>query len=164
MVPDARGRCGYRAGSGANDLANGLVQIDDGANELASGLGDAGRRLGAARRGLQSAEDGGEKIADGTQALTDRGMSQIIEGASEGAKTPAQAVAHARAADARGKAGEGLPYGTVDGATATAVYQFELSGIGGPDDGASTPVKAAATLAAFGIAGALGLGLRRTLA
>jgi putative membrane protein len=140
------------------------VQIDDGANQLADGLGDAGDGSQQIAEGLVSARDGGEQIADGTQALTDRGMSQIIEGASEGAKTPAQAVAHARAADARGKAGEGLPYGTVDGATATAVYQFELAGIGGADDGASTPVKAAATLAAFGIAGALGLGLRRTLA
>jgi putative membrane protein len=152
------------AANGANDLANGLVQLDDGANQLADGLGDAGDGSQQIAEGLVSARDGGEQIADGTQALTDRGMSQIIEGASEGAKTPAQAVAHARAADARGKAGEGLPYGTVDGATATAVYQFELAGIGGADDGASTPVKAAATLAAFGIAGALGLGLRRTLA
>jgi hypothetical protein len=90
-------------------------------------------------------------------------MSQIIEGASDGAISPARAVAHAKAADARGKAGEGLPYGTVDGAEASAVYKFEIAGYGGPDEGPSTPVRAAATIAAFGIAGALGLGLRRTL-
>jgi putative membrane protein len=151
------------AGSGANDLANGLVQLDDGANELASGLGDAADGSVQLAEGLDSAEEGGEKIADGTQALTDRGMSQIIDGASEGAMTPALAVAHAKAADARGKAGEGLPYGTVDGAEASAVYKFEIAGYGGPDEGPSTPVRAAATIAAFGIAGALGLGLRRTL-
>jgi putative membrane protein len=152
-----------RAADGSNDLANGLVQLDDGANELASGLGDAADGSVQLADGLQSAEEGGEKIADGTQALTDRGMSQIIDGASEGAKTPALAVAHAKAADARGKAGEGLPYGTVAGAEASAVYKFEIAGYGGPDEGPSTPVRAAATIAAFGIAGALGLGLRRTL-
>jgi putative membrane protein len=152
-----------RAADGSNDLANGLVQLDDGANELASGLGDAADGSVQLADGLQSAEEGGEKIADGTQALTDRGMSQIIDGASEGAKTPALAVAHAKAADARGKAGEGLPYGTVAGAEASAVYKFEIAGYGGSDEGPSTPVRAAATIAAFGIAGALGLGLRRTL-
>jgi putative membrane protein len=152
------------AANGANDLANGLVQLDDGANQLADGLGDAGDGAGQLAEGLTSAREGGEQIADGTQALTDRGMAQIIEGASAGAETPALAVAHAKAADARGKAGDGLPYGTVDGAVASAVYQFELAGIGGPDDGPSTPVRAAATLAAFGVAGALGLGLRRTIA
>jgi putative membrane protein len=151
------------AANGGNDLANGLVQIDDGANQLAGGLGDAGDGAGQIAEGLGSAKEGGEKIADGTQALTDRGMAQIIDGASEATKTPALAVAQAKAADARGKAGDGLPYGTADGSVASAVYQFELAGLGGPDEGASTPVKAAATLAAFGIAGALGLGLRRTL-
>jgi putative membrane protein len=152
-----------RAADGSNDLANGLVQLDDGANELASGLGDAADGSVQLAEGLESAEEGGEKIADGTQALTDRGMSQIIDGASDGAMTPARAVAHAKAADARGKAGDGLPYGTVAGAEASAVYKFEIAGYGGPDEGPSTPVRAAATLAAFGIAGALGLGLRRTL-
>jgi putative membrane protein len=153
-----------RAADGSNDLANGLVQLDDGANQLADGLGDAGDGAGQIADGLTSAREGGEKIADGTQALTDRGMSQIIEGARAGAETPALAVAHAKAADARGKAGDGLPYGTVAGATASAVYQFELAGSGGSDEGPSTPVRAAATLAAFGAAGALGLGLRRTIA
>jgi putative membrane protein len=140
------------------------VQIDDGMNQLADGLGDAGDGSVQLADGLESAEEGGGKIADGTQALTDRGMSQIIDGASEGAVTPAKAVAHAKAADARGKAGDGLPYGTVDGATASAVYQFELAGIGGSSDGPSTPVRAAATLAALGMAGAIGLGLRRVMA
>jgi putative membrane protein len=151
------------AASGANDLANGLVQIDDGANELADGLQDAADGSQQLADGLESAEEGGEQIAEGTQALTDRGMSQLIDGASEGAKSPALAVAHAKAADARGKAGDGLPYGTVPGAEATAVYQFELAGLGGPEEGPSTPVRAAATIVAFGIAGAVGLGLRRTL-
>jgi putative membrane protein len=151
------------AANGANDLANGLVQLDDGANQLASGLVDAGDGAGQIAEGLESAEEGGEQIADGTQAVTDQGMSQIIDGASDGAMTPALAVAHAKAADARGMAGEGLPYGTVDGAEASAVYKFEIAGIGGQDEGPSTPVRAAATLAAFGVAGALGLGLRRVL-
>jgi putative membrane protein len=151
------------AANGANDLANGLVQIDDGANELADGLQDAADGSQQLADGLESAEEGGEQIAEGTQAVTDRGMSQIIDGASEGAKSPALAVAHAKAADARGKAGDGLPYGTVPGAEATAVFQFELAGLGGPEEGPSTPVRAAATIVAFGIAGAVGLGLRRTL-
>jgi putative membrane protein len=151
------------AGSGANDLANGLVQLDDGANQLATGLVDAGDGAGQIAEGLESAEDGGEQIAEGTVALSERGMSQIIDGASEAAKSPALAVAHAKAADARGKAGDGLPYGTVAGAEASAVYKFEIAGYGGPDEGPATPVRAAATIAAFGIAGALGLGLRRTL-
>jgi putative membrane protein len=151
------------AGSGANDLANGLVRIDDGTNQLADGLVDAGDGSEQLADGLDAAEEGGEKIAEGTQAVSDRGLAQIIDGASGAVASPAVAVAQAQAADARGRAGEGLPYGTVEGAEATAVYQFELAGLGGPEEGPSTPVRAAATIVAFGIAGAIGLGLRRTL-
>jgi putative membrane protein len=151
------------AANGANDLANGLVRIDDGTNQLADGLVDAGDGSQQLADGLDSAEEGGEKIAEGTQAVSDRGLAQIIDGASGAVASPAVAVAQAQAADARGRAGEGLPYGTVEGAEATAVYQFELAGLGGPEEGPSTPVRAAATIVAFGIAGAIGLGLRRTL-
>jgi hypothetical protein len=64
--------------------------------------------------------------------------------------------------DTRGTNGDGLPYGTADRADATAVFQFELAGIG-TDDGPSTPVRTAATILALGAAGALGLALRSRL-
>jgi putative membrane protein len=62
----------------------------------------------------------------------------------------------------RGSAGDGLPYGTPEGATASAVYQFEVAGLA-TDDGPSGPVKAAATVVALLGAGALGLALRSRL-
>jgi putative membrane protein len=151
------------ARDGASALADGLVRIDDGASRLAAGLDDAGEGATKLSDGLIAAEDGAESLAEGAQRLTDEGTSALVAGASGATSTPAIAVEHAKAADARGKAGDGLPYGTVDGALASAVYQFELAGIGSKDGGPSMPYKALNTLLAFAAVGTLGFGLRRRL-
>lgn len=150
------------AASGAGELSEGLGRLDDGANRLADGLEDAGDGSLRLADGLGEAEDGGDQLADGAQRLTDEGTSLLVAGANDAIASPALAVEHARAADARGQAGEGLPYGTVDGAVASAVYQFELAGLGA-DDGPSVPVRIALTVLGFGVAGALSVGVRRRL-
>jgi putative membrane protein len=152
-----------RAESGAGELSDGLVQIDDGANQLADGLGDAGDGATTIADGLKAVEDGMTGVAEGSQRLTDEGTSQLVAGASEATATPAIAVEHAIAADARGQAGEGLPYPTVDGAEASAVYQFELAGIGSEDGGTSLPVLLLATLLGLAVAGGLALVVRQRM-
>ncbi|TVP69003.1 MAG: hypothetical protein EA340_07810 [Nitriliruptor sp.] len=151
-------------GDGARDLADGLGQLDDGANQLADGLGDAGDGAQVVADGLVTVEDGMGGVAEGSRRLTDEGTSPLVAGASEATITPAVAVEHAKAADARGQAGEGLPYGTVDDAEASAVYQFELAAMGSPDGGPSTPMRIIATVLAMAGAGGLALALRRRLA
>ncbi len=151
-------------GDGARQLADGLGQLDDGANQLADGLGDAGDGAQAIADGLVTVEDGMSGVAEGSRRLTDEGTSQLVAGASEATITPAIAVEHAMAADARGQAGEGLPYGTVDGAEASAVYQFELAAIGSPDGGPSTPMRGIMTVLAMAAAGGLALVLRQRIA
>lgn len=151
-----------RAATGANDLANGLVQLDDGAERLANGLVDAADGSGQIAEGLVSAADGGEQIADGTVALSEQGMGAIIDGASAGAAGPSRLLELANAANARGRANEALPYGTVAGADASAVFRYDIATVGTtPDDGPPMPMRAGAAVLAFALAGALGFGLRR---
>ena len=60
-----------------------------------------------------------------------------------------------RAVAARGIAGDGLPYPTAEGATATAVYQFELAGVGsteGPGAAGRFGIGAVALALALGVA------------
>lgn len=150
------------AASGANDLADGLAQIDTGANQLADGLGDARDGSGELATGMGDARDGGESVVGAMDELQEFGTNKILNDVSRAGLQPDRLLKQARAADDRAKAGEGLPYATADGADASAVYQFEIAGVGG-DEGASTPVRAGAAVLAFGAAAALGLGVRRRL-
>ncbi|MBS3942569.1 MAG: hypothetical protein KG028_16550 [Actinobacteria bacterium] len=153
-----------QAVDGANRLAEGLGQIDDGANQLADGLGGAGDGAGQLADGLLAAQDGGKQIADGTVRLSEAGMQKLIEGVSDASAGSSLLYNTIKAIDARGRAGEGLAYGTVEGADASAVYKFEIAGVGSTDDaGASAAVRAALMLGVFLAAGVLGLGMRRRL-
>ncbi|MFA9443855.1 hypothetical protein [Egicoccus sp. AB-alg6-2] len=154
-----------KAVDGATRLADGLVQIDDGANQLADGLGDAGDGASQLAEGLTAAEDGGQQIADGTVRLSEAGMQKLIEGVSDASAGSSLLYNTIKAIDARGSNGDGLAYGTVDGADASAVYKFEIAGVGSSDDGAATAaVRAAIAAGAFLAAGVLGLAMRRRLA
>ena len=150
-----------RAASGSNDLANGLVQLDDGAAQLAAGLGDAADGSGQIAEGLVSAADGGGQIADGTVRLSEAGMGSIIDGASAGAAGPSQLLELAKAVDSRGRAGEGLPYATADGAVASAVFSYEIAGLGS-DEGPGFLGLLTAALIGLAAAGSLAfVGMRR---
>jgi putative membrane protein len=151
-----------RAAAGSNDLADGLRQLDDGAAQLASGLGDAADGSGQLAEGLVSATEGGVKIADGTVALSERGLGAIIEGTTAAAAGPSLLLEHAKAVDQRGRSTDALPYGTVDGATATAVFSYEIAGVGSTE-GPSNTTRWIATVLAFAAAGGLGLLLRGRL-
>jgi putative membrane protein len=150
------------AATGSRELATGMGLLDDGANQLADGLVDAGDGSQQIADGMEQAADGGEQVADGTEQFREQGTKALAEGVSEATMDPSRLLEHAKAADERGKAGDGLAYGTVDGADASAVYQFEIAGVGA-DEGPSTPVKAAGALLGFGALGAMGLGMRRRL-
>jgi putative membrane protein len=149
--------------SGAGDLASGLGQIDDGANQLASGLGDAGDGATQISEGLETVEGGMTGVAEGSQRLVDEGTQVLIGAASDATSTPALAVEQAMLADARGQAGEGLPYGTADGAVASAVYQYELATITGSQDGPSLPLQGGLAVIALGLAGGLTMLVRGRL-
>ncbi len=149
--------------SGAGDLAAGLGQIDDGANQLASGLGDAGDGASQIAEGLETVEGGMTGVAEGSQRLVDEGTQVLIGAASDATSTPALAVEQAMLADARGQAGEGLPYGTADGAVASAVFQYELAAITGSQDGPSLPLQGGLALVALALAGGLTMLVRGRL-
>jgi putative membrane protein len=153
-----------RAAAGGDSLLDGLGQLDDGAERLAGGLVDAADGSEQIAEGLAQATDGGEQIADGARRLSSEGMGAIIDGVTEAAAGPSLSLAVADAADRLGRDRAALPYGTVDGADATAVFQYDIAGIGGPADGPPVAVLVLATVLAFGAAGAIGLGLRRMLA
>ena len=147
---------------GAGALSDGLAQIDTGANQLADGLVDAQDGSGELAEGMGDAADGGESLVDAMGELQEFGTERVVNDVSRAGMQPDRLLKQAQAADDRAKAGEGLTYGTADGADASAVYQFEIAGVGS-DEGASTPVRAGAALLAFGAVGALGLGVRRRL-
>lgn len=153
-----------RAAAGSDSLLDGLGQLDDGAERLAGGLVDAADGSEQIAEGLAQATDGGEQIADGARRLSSEGMGAIIDGVTEAAAGPSLSLAVADAADRLGRDRAALPYGTVDGADATAVFQYDIAGIGGPAEGPPVAVLVLATVLAFGAAGAIGLGLRRMLA
>lgn len=140
------------ASTGSRDLASGLGQIDDGADQLASGLGDAGDGASQISEGLETVEGGMTGVADGSKRLVDEGTQVLIGAASDATATPALAVEQAMLADARGQAGEGLPYGTADGAVASAVFQYELAAITGSQDGPSLPLQGGLAVLALGLA------------
>jgi putative membrane protein len=150
------------AATGGRQLSDGLAQIDDGANQLADGLGDARDGSGQLADGMGDARDGGETLIDAMDQLQEFGTNKIRNDVSRAGLQPDRLLKQARAADDRAKAGDGLPYGTADGANASAIYQFEIAGVGS-DEGLSTPVRAGAAVLAFGAVGALGLGVRRFL-
>ncbi len=150
------------AADGGVALSDGLGQIDDGANQLASGLGDARDGSGQLAEGAGDLAEGGEGLDDALNELQEFGTNKILNDVSRAGLQPDRLLKQAQAADERAKAGDGLPYGTVEGADASAVYQFEIAGVGA-DEGVSTPVRAGAALLAFGAVGALGMGVRRRL-
>ena len=150
------------AATGSGDLSDGLAQIDDGANQLADGLGDARDGSGQLAEGMGDAYEGGQSLVGAMDELQEYGTNRILNDVSRAGLQPDRLLKQARAADDRAKAGDGLPYGTADGANASAIYQFEIAGVGA-EEGLSTPVRAGAAVLAFGAVGALGLGVRRFL-
>ena len=147
---------------GANQLSDGLAQIDTGANQLADGLGDARDGSGQLADGMGDAYDGGQRLVGAMEELQEFGTAKVVNDVSRAGLEPDRLLKQARAADDRAQAGDGLPYGTVDEANASAIYQFEIAGVG-TEEGLSTPVRAGAAVLAFGAVGALGLGVRRFL-
>lgn len=148
------------AASGAGELAGGLAQLDDGAQQLAAGLGDAADGAGQIAGGLGDAADGGDQLVEGAGSLSERGLQALATGVSDGSLGTALQLEQANAANDRGRALEGLPYGTVPGATASAVYQFDIAGVGS-DDGPSAATRGLLALVAFAGAGVVGLAVRR---
>ena len=148
--------------TGANQLSGGLGEIDDGANQLADGLGDARDGSGQLADGMGEAYDGGQSLVAAMDELQEFGTNRILNDVSRAGLQPDRLLKQARAADDRAKDGDGLPYGTAEGANASAIYQFEIAGVG-TEEGLSTPARAGAAVLAFGAVGALGLGVRRFL-
>lgn len=119
-----------RAAAGSGDLVDGLVQLDDGGQQLADGLVKAADGSDLLADGLQRAVPGGEQIAGGAQRLTDEGTSVLARSVSDASASASLSLAHLTAVAARGTDGDGLPYPTVEGADASAVYEFQLAGVG----------------------------------
>ncbi len=144
-----------RAADGGTALDDGLAKLDAGGQQLSEGLdtaADGGQQLAD---GLVSAADGGTQVGDGSQRLVDEGTSVLADTVAEATVSSSLQLEQVRAVAARGVAGDGLPYPTVDGATSSAVYQFTLAGVGaatGP--GALGRVG----LGALALAGAAGIG------
>lgn len=140
-----------RAASGSSDLVDGLRQLDEGGKRLSSGLVDAADGSQQIADGLARATPGGEQIANGAQRLTDEGTSVLARSVSDASASSSLQLAHVRAVAARGTNGDGLPYPTVGGADASAVYEFELAGVGadtGPGAAGQIGIGALALLAA----------------
>ncbi len=140
-----------RADAGGGDLLDGLVQLDEGGEQLADGLVDAADGSQQITDGLNSAVPGGEQLAGGAQRLTDEGTSVLARSVSDASASSSLQLAHVTAVAARGTAGDGLPYPTVEGADATAVYEFQLAGVGadaGPGPVAQVGLGGLALLAA----------------
>jgi putative membrane protein len=148
-----------RARDGSVELASGLGQLDDGANALADGLQDAADGSGQLAEGAGAAAEGGEKVADGTVALSEQGIGAIIEGATDAAGAPDLLYEHLRAADRRGQSPDALPYGTTERANTSAVFSYELAGLGA-DEGPSMPVQGALAMIGLALMGGLGLAVR----
>jgi putative membrane protein len=148
-----------RAREGSQALADGLVQLDDGAEQLADGLEDAADGSGQLAEGAGAAAEGGEKVADGTVALSEQGIGAIIEGATDAAGAPDLLYEHLRAADRRGQSPDALPYGTTERANTSAVFSYELAGLGA-DEGPSMPVQGALAMIGLALMGGLGLAVR----
>jgi len=144
----------FKAAAGVADLADGLVELDDGAERLAVGLADAADGSGLLADGQLEAGDGGQQIADGSQQLVEEGTTVLADSVSEATVSSSMQLEQVRAVAARGVAGDGLPYPTVEGADASAVYQFDLAGVGSTE-GAGLPgrlgIGLVALLAAFAI-------------
>lgn len=154
----------YAVGDGADALANGIVNTAaPGARRLADGIQTAADGAGQLADGLGAAADGATTIAGGTVALSEALEGQLIAGTTEGAADLSLRLAQLNAADARGIAYEGYPFGVAAGSDATAVYAFEIAGVGG-DGGPSSSGLALAALGALALAALLGLALRRKAA
>jgi putative membrane protein len=148
-----------RAATGGADLADGLGQLDDGARRLAAGLEDAADGSQLLADGQVAAADGGQQIADGSQQLVDEGTSVLAGSVSDATVSSSLQLEQVRAVAARGVAGDGLPYPTAEGAEASAVYQFDLAGVGSTD-GAGLPGRLGIGLVALAAALMLGAFLR----
>jgi putative membrane protein len=151
-----------KASSGSRDLSSGLGQLDDGALKLADGLGDAAEGSTKLADGLVAAEEGGTKIADGTGKLQEGFEEKLIGGVSGARQGASQDHEQVKAVIARGREGAS-PYGIADGADATTVFQFDLAGVGSEEGGPSAPLLTLFALVALGLAGGLGLMLKRRL-
>ncbi len=147
-----------RAADGSVDLNNGLVQLDEGGGQLAEGLVSARKGSRDLFSGLTMATAGGKQVADGSEQLADEGTSVLAGTVSEATVSSSLQLEQVRAVAARGVAGEGLPYPTAEGAVASAVYQFDLAGVGaddGPGAGGRLAIGLVALLLALGAAIAL---------
>ena len=158
------------AKSDVRKLKSGAYAVADGATTLAKGIIDTAAP-GAAQLadGLKGAADGAGQLAEGVTTIAGGtvALSEAIEGSLVGGTTEAGAdlglrLAQLNASDTRGIDNEGLPYGTVANADVTAVYSFQIAGVGG-DAGASSSALALAALAALALAALLGLAVRSRL-
>lgn len=144
-----------RAASGSVDLSNGLVQLDDGGGRLADGLVAARKGSRQLYSGLTMASAGGKQLSDGSEQLAEEGTSVLAGTVSEATISSSLQLEQVRAVAARGVAGDGLPYPSVEGAVASAVYQFDLAGVGatdGPGVGGQLALGLVAMLLALGAA------------
>ena len=153
-----------RAAAGGVELGNGLVQLDEGGAQLASGLGAAVDGSRQIADGLDAAADGGQQVADGAEQLGDEGTAVLADSVSEATTSSSLQLEQVRSVAARGVAGDGLPYPTAEGATATAVYQFDLAGVGSTDGpGAVGRFGIGAVALALALGALLGRGRRVTV-
>ena len=117
------------AADGGSDLANGLSELEAGGTQLADGLDTARTGSRDIADGLGGAHDGGAEIADGTQRLSAEGTSVLADEVSNATVDASLQLEQIRAAATRGVAGDGMPYPTIDGAVASAVYVFDVAGV-----------------------------------
>ncbi len=151
---------GARAASdGGTRLAAGLLQLEDGAGRLAGGLGAAEAGSVQVADGMQLAKIGGDQLAAGAGRLTEEGTAVLAEKVDAASGSTALLLERVRAADARGQA-EKLPYPTVEGADASAVYQFDIAGLGAAS-GLATGGMALVAVGLLGAAGGLMVVTRR---
>jgi putative membrane protein len=143
----------FAVGDGATTLAKGIIDTaGPGAAQLADGLGDAADGAGQLAEGVGT-------IAGGTVALSEAIEGTLVGGTTEAGADLGLRLAQLNAADARGIENEGLPYGTVANADVSAVYAFEIAGVGG-ESGPSSATLALAALIALALAALVGLALR----
>lgn len=145
---------------GAGALADGVARAGAGAKQLSDGLATAAAGSGALADGLDDAADGATTVADGASALSEAIATNLIGGTAQTAGDRfGLPLAQLNAADQRGIANEGMLFGVVEGADATAVYKFEIAGLGG-ESAPPTSTLGLIALIALALAAVLGFAVR----
>lgn len=146
--------------AGARQLDDGAGRLRDGASELSSGLGDAASGSTQLAEGLGQAADGAPALEDGAQRLSDEGTKKLIEAGKSTAADYGQKYALIVAGAERANT-EGMAYGAPAQAVGQTAYSYEIAGADG--EGGRNLARGGGALAAFGLASAAGLFLRRRL-